>query len=144
MAAAEEAAGRTERALAAYRQATEIIEALARAAPGNAGYQRRFGGALYKIAEMLFVLERPREAVPPLTSRLAIVERMAAAEPANAEWQGYRVVTLFLLAKAGDEPKARLVAALAIARQLAAQGHLDGAEVNWIERIETALAELPS
>src|SRR5947209_12279517 len=51
---------------------------------------------------------------------LAIRDRLAAADPANTQWQIDLVVLLVGLAQAGDDAPARLARALEIVRRLAA------------------------
>ena len=74
---------------------------------------------------------------------LAIRDRLAAAEPANAQWQIDLVMLLVGLAQAGDDAPARLARALEIVRRLAAEGKLTPDQKSWPQAIEQAIAALP-
>jgi len=74
---------------------------------------------------------------------LAIRDRLAAADPANTQWQIDLVVLLVGLAQAGDDAPARLARALEIVRRLAAEGKLTPDQKSWPQAIEQAIAALP-
>jgi hypothetical protein len=86
---------------------------------------------------------RRDEAVDAYRKSLAIREKLAAADPANAQRQNDLVVTLVTLARAGDEPQARFTRALELLRQLDGEGKLAANQRNWMSLIQQALAALP-
>ena len=67
---------------------------------------------------------------------------LAAADPSNTQWQTNVVVSLFKLARAGDDPRGRLNEALAILNRLRSQNRLPPAQQRWIGMIEAELAKL--
>ncbi len=90
---------------------------------------------------MLINLGRRAEGLDSYRRSLAIREKLAAADPGNAQWQDDLIISLVQLAKQGDDPRGRLTRALALARALDAQGRLE--QKGWIRAIEQALAGLP-
>lgn len=141
---AENATGRSEPALAAYRRLAAVAEKLAAAEPADTAVRMKLHHALSRIGELLMASGRPSEAVAPLQRLLTLSEQYAAAEPTASLWRRQIVIVLAQLARAGDEPRARFGRALEIAKQLAAAGELEPSQADWVERLEKALAELPS
>ena len=76
---------------------------------------------------------------------LAIMRKLAAADPGNAGWQADLVFRLYKVSTAADPPRARaaLREALAIAETLARDSKLTAAQQNWPQLIRDALAKLP-
>ena len=76
---------------------------------------------------------------------LAIMRKLAAADPGNAGWQADLVISLYKISTASDPPRARaaLREALAIVEALAREGKLTAAQQSWPQLFRDALAKLP-
>jgi len=79
--------GETTAGLAAYRASLAIAERLARADPGNAGWQRDLSVSHNKIGDVLVEQGNLPGALESYRASLAIAERLARADPGNAGWQ---------------------------------------------------------
>ncbi len=64
-----------------------IINRLAGADPGNAGWQRDLSVAYNKIGDVLVAQGNLPEALKSYREALAIADRLAGADPGNAGWQ---------------------------------------------------------
>lgn len=100
---------------------------------------RDLGSAHYRVGLALSGLGRGEEAVGHFRSALSMVERYSKMAAGNAQYQVELIAALFQLALAGDDARARLERALAIARKLEADGTLPANQKFWIEAIEEGL-----
>lgn len=74
---------------------------------------------------------------------LAIVERLAAVDPGNAQWQHDRIVSCVKLVEAAPaDARAWLARALGIARDLAASGRLAPVDAGMPGALERRIAAL--
>jgi tetratricopeptide (TPR) repeat protein len=83
----ERARGRLDPALAGYRTAQASADRLAKADPGNAGWQRDLSVSYTKIGDVLVAQGNLPEALKSFRDGLAIADRLAKADPGNAGWQ---------------------------------------------------------
>ena len=74
-------------AMATFRKASAIAERLAKADPGNAGWQRDLSVSHEKIGDVLRAQGNLPGALESYRASLAIIERLAKADPGNAGWQ---------------------------------------------------------
>ncbi len=79
--------GKLPGALTAYRDSLAIAERLAKADPGNAGWQRDLSVSYNKVGDVLVAQGNLPEALTAYRDGLAISERLAKADPGNAGWQ---------------------------------------------------------
>ena len=79
--------GSLGQALEAFEGVNSEVERLAKADPGNAGWQRDLAVSHDRIGEVLFEQGNFADALTAYQTSLAIAERLAKADPANAEWQ---------------------------------------------------------
>ncbi len=80
-------AGDGPAALASYQRAKAIAERLAKADPGNAGWQRDLSVSHNKIGDVLRVQGNLPAALDAFNASLAIAMSLAQADPGNAGWQ---------------------------------------------------------
>ena len=81
------AQGNLPEALKAYRDSLAIAERLAKADPGNAGWQRDLSVSYNKVGDVLVAQGNLPEALKSYRDSLAIADRLAKADPGNAGWQ---------------------------------------------------------
>ena len=118
------AQGNLPEALKSYRDSLAIAERLARADPGNAGWQHDLSVFYEKVGDVLLAQGSLPEALNSYRDRLAIADRLARADPGNAEWQ--RDLSLSLgrvadtLLKLGQKEEARALAERALAQRRSA------------------------
>jgi tetratricopeptide (TPR) repeat protein len=74
-------------ALSLYREASSDAERLAKADPGNAGWQHDLSVSYTKMGNVLVAQGTLPEALNAYRDSLAIRERLAKADPGNAGWQ---------------------------------------------------------
>ncbi len=74
-------------ALASYRSGLDIAEGLAKADPGNTGWQRDLSVSYNKVADVLVALGQLPEALTAYRDSLAIFECLAKADPGNTGWR---------------------------------------------------------
>jgi tetratricopeptide (TPR) repeat protein len=74
-------------ALATYRDAAMIAERLAKAAPGNAGWQRDLSWSYNKVGDVQVAQGDLAGALTSYRDSLATRERLAKADLGNAGWQ---------------------------------------------------------
>ena len=74
-------------ALTSYRASLAIAERLAKADPGNAGWQRDLSVSHNKIGDVQMAQGDLAGALTSYRASLAIRERLAKADPGNAGWQ---------------------------------------------------------
>jgi tetratricopeptide (TPR) repeat protein len=70
-----------------YETAVAIAEPMAKADPGNAGWQRDLSVSHSRIGDVLRAQGNSAEALESFRASLAIRERLAKADPGNAGWQ---------------------------------------------------------
>ncbi|MFM9942995.1 MAG: caspase family protein [Hyphomicrobiaceae bacterium] len=108
-----------------YESALAIVEPIAKADPGNAGWQRDLSVSHNKIGDVLRAQGNLPAALDAFNASLAIAERLAKADPGNAGWQRDLSVSQEkigdVLVEQGNLPAAldAFNAALAIAERLA-------------------------
>ena len=79
--------GELSPARAAYEEGVRIAERLAKADPGNAGWQRDLSVSYNKVGDVLKAQGNLPEALKAYRHSVTIFERLAKADPANAGWQ---------------------------------------------------------
>ncbi len=130
-------------ALAAYRAALDIAEALARRDPGNAGWQRDLSVSQNKIGDVLVAQGDRAGALAAYRAGLDIREALARRDPGNADWQRDLVVSCVKMSES-DPTRARdyLRRALDIVSRLEAVGRLAPVDA-WIpEHLSGRLAKM--
>ena len=70
-----------------YRRAFAIFDRLAKADPGNAGWQRDLSVSYERVGDVLVAQGNLPEALKAFRDCLAIRDRLAKADPGNAGWQ---------------------------------------------------------
>ena len=98
------AQGNLPEALKAYRDSLAIAERLAKADPGNAGWQRDLSVSYNKVGDVLKDQGNLPEALNAYRDSLAIAERLAKADPGNAQWQVDVAFAYWRLASFGEKP----------------------------------------
>jgi tetratricopeptide (TPR) repeat protein len=83
----EQSRGRLDPALASYRAAQLRAERIAKADPGNAGWQRDLSVSYVKIGDVLVAQGNLPEALKSFRASHDIFDRLAQADPGNAGWQ---------------------------------------------------------
>ncbi len=81
------AQGNLPEALKSYHDSLAIADRLARADPGNAGWQRDLSVFYIKVGDVLVAQGNLPEALKSYRDGLAICDRLARADPGNAGWQ---------------------------------------------------------
>ena len=117
--------GNLPEGLKSFTEVLAIADRLAKAEPGNAGWQRDLSVSYEKVGNGLMAQGHLPEALASFRDGLAIRDRLAKAEPGNAEWQSdlslsYNKVGTVLVAQ-GDLPEAlkSYQASLTISERLA-------------------------
>ena len=83
----ERSRGRLDPALASYRAAHSSADRLAKADPGNAGWQRDLSVSYDRVGDVLVAQGNLPEALKSYRDGLAIRDRLAKSDPGNAGWQ---------------------------------------------------------
>jgi tetratricopeptide (TPR) repeat protein len=112
-----EAQGNLPEALESFRDGLAIRDRLAKADPGNAGWQRGLSLSYNKIGDVLVTQGNLPEALKSFRDGLAIANRLAQADPGNAGWQRDLIVSCVKLAGI-DQTGARTFLARARSRPL--------------------------
>ncbi|MGO9986237.1 MAG: caspase family protein [Rhodomicrobium sp.] len=81
------AQGSLPEALRVYGGAREAMDRLAKADPGNAGWQRDLSVSYNRVGDVLVAQGNLPEALKSYQGSLAIADRLAKADPNNAGWQ---------------------------------------------------------
>jgi tetratricopeptide (TPR) repeat protein len=81
------ARGALTAAMAEYDLGKTIFERLAKADPGNAGWQRDLSVSFDRVGDVLVAQGNLQEALKAYRDSLAIRDRLAKADPGNAGWQ---------------------------------------------------------
>jgi tetratricopeptide (TPR) repeat protein len=135
--------GQRAEALKAYRDSLSIRERLAKADPGNAGWQRDLAINKERIGDILVREGKAEEAIAAFERAAAIYADLVKRNPGDVQSRLFSVVPFWRLGELkGQEGGAYLEAALAILRPLAKANRLDARRKNWIPQIEAALARL--
>jgi tetratricopeptide (TPR) repeat protein len=100
----QKAQGDLAGALKSYNDSLAIAERLAKADPGNAGWQRDLSASYGKIGDVQKAQGDLAGALKSYNDSLAIAERLAKADPGNAGWQKDLSVSY---GKIGDVQKAQ-------------------------------------
>jgi tetratricopeptide (TPR) repeat protein len=132
----QQAQGDLAAALASYRASLAIRERLAKADPGNAGWQRDLSVSFEKIGDVQQAQGDLAAALTSFRASLDIAERLAKADPGNAGWQRDLIVSLF---KIGDlsSDKTYFARALEVALDMQRRGILaprDGGMIGVLQR----------
>jgi len=130
-------------ALTSYQASLAIAERLAKADPGNAGWQRDLSVSHNKIGD---VQEAQGDLAAALTSyqaSLAIRERLAKADPGNAGWQRDLIVSYVKLAGIDPTvPRSFLTRALETAQEMQRRGQLAPTDLWMIDDLAKRIAAL--
>ncbi len=129
-------------ALKAYRDSLAIAERLAKADPGNAGWQRDLSVSYDKVGDVLVAQGTLPEALKAYRDSLAIRERLAKADPGNAGWQVDVAFSYWRLAQHGDEPKEHWRKVVGILQRLNDEGRLAPTYKKWLDQAKEQLAAL--
>ena len=81
------AQGNLPEALKSYQTGLAIADRLAKADPGNAGWQRDLSVSYDKVGDVLVRQGNLPEALKSYQASLAIRDRLSKADPGNAGWQ---------------------------------------------------------
>jgi tetratricopeptide (TPR) repeat protein len=135
--------GRINAARDAFAKALAIAEALTRAEPDRADYQRDLSVAYNRIGDLYSALGQGEAARDAFAKALAIRESLAAAEPDRADYQRDLVVSLVRRAStlAGEARTADLRRAANILESLHYTGRLHPADEPMLPAIREMLAE---
>src|SRR5262249_26068358 len=74
-------------ALASYRSSVAIMERIAKADPGNAGWQADLSRAYFALGRAQVALGDGSAALAAYQASLAIAKRLTGADATNASWQ---------------------------------------------------------
>ena len=129
-------------ALESFREGLEIADRLAKADPGNAGWQRDLAISNERVGDISLEQGNEREARQAFERALAAYGVLISRNPGDVQSQLFSVVPRLRLA-ALDPPGARghLEAALAILRPLAEANRL-AMRLEWKPAIEGELAAM--
>jgi tetratricopeptide (TPR) repeat protein len=104
------ARGRLDPALAGYRAARASAERMAKADPGNAGWQRDLSVSYNRIGDVLLAQGNLAEALKSYQAKQEIISGLAKADPGNVGWQGDLLVSYGkigdVLVRQGNLPEA--------------------------------------
>ena len=81
------AQGNLPEALKSFQGSLAIADRLAKADPGNAGWQRDLSVSYDRVGDVLVAQGNLPEALKSFRGSLAIADRLAKADPGNAGWQ---------------------------------------------------------
>ena len=139
------AQGNLPEALKAFRAGLAIADRLAKADPGNAGWQRDLSVSYERIGDVLVDQGNLPEALKAFRAGLAIADRLAKADPGNAGWQRDLIVSYVKLAGI-DQTGARtfLTQAQQIAEQMQQRGQLAPRDLWMLGQLAKRLAALPN
>ncbi len=132
--------GQSAAALATYRAAFAIAEALAARDPANTEWQRDLSVSHDRIGDVLRAQGDGPGALAAYRKGLAIAEALAARDPANSEWQRDLIVSLVKLGEATGD-RAYAVRALEIARSMQAHGILAPRDAWMIDDLKRRAGE---
>jgi tetratricopeptide (TPR) repeat protein len=137
------AQGNLPGALDSYRASLAIRERLAKADPGNAGWQRDLAISNERIGDIDADQGRTVEAIAAFERALAAYKTLLDRHPHDIQSRVFSVVPLWRLGSLkGREGRAELEAALAILEPLAAADRLDANRRGWIAQIKAEIARL--
>jgi hypothetical protein len=97
-----------------------------------------------RVGDVLKAQGNLPEALKSFRDSLAIRDRLAKADPGNAEWQVDLVVSHWRLAELDDDPAQRWVLVVATLRKLKDEGRLAPSLEKWLPEAEARMAELSS
>ena len=138
------AQGNLPEALKAFRDGLAISDRLAKADPGNAGWQHDLGISNERIGDVLMAQGNLPEAMKSYQAKQGIISRLAKADPGNAGWQRDLIVSCVKLAGI-DQTGARtfLTEAQRIAEQMRDRGQLAPRDLWMLDDLARRLAALP-
>jgi hypothetical protein len=113
------------------------------AAPEDFQRQRDLSVSHDRIGDVRVAQGDLPQALAAFQAGLAIREKLATADPGNAQWQRDLIASNVKLAETGDRPRKRLARALKIARALSDSGRLAPADQWMIDDLKKRVAELP-
>src|SRR5262249_38078277 len=102
-----------------YERAAAMAEPIAKADPGNAGWQRDLSGSQERIGNVLRAQGKLAAALQSYKADLAIMERLAKADPGNAQGQRDPAITNTRIGDVHDSQKETPQAIEAFQRALA-------------------------
>ncbi len=126
--------GQSAPAMASYKAAHVIAEALAARDPANSQWQRYLSVSHQRIGDVLQAQCDGPGALAAYRLSLGIHEALAAHDPANAEWQRDLIVSHVKLSEASGD-SAHLLAALQIAERMQKRGILAPRDARMIEEL---------
>ena len=129
-------------ALKAYRDSLAIRERLAKADPGNAGWQRDLSVSYERVGDVLVAQGALADALKAYRDSLAIRERLAKADPGNAGWQVDVAFAYWRLAANGDKPAENWRKIIDILQRLDGEGRLAPVHKKWLEQAKEKLTAL--
>jgi tetratricopeptide (TPR) repeat protein len=141
------AQGNLTAALQAYRDSLGIFERLAKADPGNAGWQRDLSVSYEKVGDVLVAQGNLTAALQAHRDSLDIRERLAKADPGHAGWQRDLSVSYY---KVGNVLVAQgnLTAALQAYRDSLAiferLAKADPSNVQWRNDLQSTISQIGS
>ena len=137
------AQGNLPDALAAYKASLAIRERLAKADPGNAGWQRDVAVSNERLGDIYSRQENTMEARQAFECALGAYEALITRNPGDVPSKLFSVIPRWRLSRLDPENARRhLEAALAILKPLAAANRLDANRLTWIGQMENELSEL--
>jgi tetratricopeptide (TPR) repeat protein len=132
-------------ALTSYQASLAIRDRLAKADPGNAGWQRDLSVSYEKIGDVHTDRGDTLQAIAAFDRALRIYRELQAHNPADIQSHIFSVVPLWRLGLLkGRGGRADLEAALAILERLIAANRLDFNRRRWINQIQSDLGKLLS
>jgi tetratricopeptide (TPR) repeat protein len=135
--------GNLPEALAAYKASLTIIDRLAKADPGNAGWQRDLAISDERLGDIYARQGERQEAIAAFERALAAYNELVRRNPGDAQSRVFSVVPLWRLGVLkGKQGRKDLEAALAVLKPLAAANRLDANRRGWITQIEQQIAAL--
>jgi hypothetical protein len=139
----QQAQGDLAAALASYQAALAIRERLAKADPGNVGWQRDLSVSDQRIGDVQQAQGDLAAALASYQADLAIAERLAKADPGNAGWQRDLIVSYTKLAGV-DQSGSRsfLTRALETAQQMQQRGQLAPVDLWMLDALTKRIAAL--
>ncbi|GLI91448.1 ATP-binding protein [Methylocystis echinoides] len=140
---AQLARGELQKALESYGESRATREALLAAEPKNRKWERALARSYERIGAALAQKHDTAGATAAFEGALEIYQRMARADPADAQTLLSSIVPRWRLAGL-DRPRARalLGPALEILEKLAAEGRLAEDKREWLDRVKSELAAL--
>ena len=135
------AQGDSSRALVAYREGLDIMRALCRQDPSEAGWRRELSAILARLGDLLLAENKFEDALTAYRESLDIMRALSGMDPDNTQWHTDKVLSLWRLALIADDARARWSEALAILERLKSLDRLSTTQLEWIDAIKAKLSE---